>query len=1110
MEGRLTLSLLGGFYARLEPGGSLRFPARKVEALLGYLALPAGQSHPRDKLAALLWGDLPDGRARTSLRQALSRLRRALGTSAPRSLRLDGEAVALDPTAVHVDVAAFEQHVATGTPEALAEAAALYGGDLLVGLAVSEPPFEAWLSAERERLRELALEALARLLAHQRRAGLLEPAVQTAGRLLALDPLGEPVHRTLMRLYARLGRRGAALRQYGQCVAILRRELGVEPEIETRQLHQELLLQRSVTPAHTQLVTSAVAPWRALLTDTPLVGRDAEQTRLQETLESVRAGVGGRLVGILGAAGIGKSRLAGELVAEASRQGWRVLFGRAWEPERILPFAPWVSALRDGGVSGVADIVQILAPVWRIELARLLPELAHREDPPPPPRGDDRILFEAIGELLRGLSDRQPLVVWLEDIHWADEMSLRLLAFLGRRLATWRLLLVATAREEELGDAATLRHALEDLERDGSGFSLRLAALSEDETLALVDALSRGSRFTATAAAVGTRVWKLSRGNPFVAVETVRTLATHLTAASPGDRVPLAPRVRTLVLRSLERLGDTGRQIIDLAAVVGQEAEFALLQQASALDDAGAAAATDEGIRRSVLRSVGERIDFTHDWFREVVSAEIPRNRRRLLHRRVAEALESLYAGDLDAHALALAQHHREGERWDRAALHFWKAGGQAMARAAYREAVASFDQALAAVARLPDRRARLELGIDVRLDLRHALLALGEIAVVGTHLREAASLAIELGDVRREARVTLSQAAHLYLVGDYEGTVRRAQHAVDTVGAEDIEVAVEGRLRAALANVELARYRAASEILEATLASLAVAGRHARLGQPYLPAVRALSWLAMVHSRLGEFDLATRAAAESLELAEVAGDPQSLVEALDAVGDVHVSRGELLKALAPYERALEVCRAWHLRTRIPSFYGVMARIYAQVGREAESIALHRAAKAEDDAMGRSGRRASRTLGLGRAALLAGQLEEASRLAEQALDRAREVGQRADQSNAWKFIADIAVRREPPDLETAEQACRKAIGLSVELESRPFEARCRLDLGAVHRRQGRPDEARVQVSRAMAMFRAMGMSGPLAQAETELTLLGVSPDGGPWKPAPQDAGAAAS
>ena len=237
---RLHLALLGSFEARLDPGGRLILARQKVAALLAFLGSTAGRLHRRDRLAALLWADAPAPRARASLRTALAELRLAL---APVSSCLTerGDAVGLDSDAVDVDVARFEALLADGGPVALEQAAGIYRGELLEGLRVAEAPFEEWLMAERERLRELALEALARILAGHIRADALAQAVQTALRLVALDPLQETVHRTLMRLYLRLGRRGAGLRQYQACLDALRRELGAEPEAETRALYLEIL-----------------------------------------------------------------------------------------------------------------------------------------------------------------------------------------------------------------------------------------------------------------------------------------------------------------------------------------------------------------------------------------------------------------------------------------------------------------------------------------------------------------------------------------------------------------------------------------------------------------------------------------------------------------------------------------------------------------------------------------------------------------------------------------------------------------------------------------------------------------------------------------------------
>ena len=177
---RLSLTLLGDFQARLGPGPPLRLRTRKTQALLAYLALPPGQPHSRDKLAALLWGDRSQPQARSRFRETLFALRRALAPADPPCLTLTGETVALNADAVDVDAVAFERLARAGDAEALARAVDLYRGDFLEGLAFRGTLFEDWLMAERERLRELALEALARLLAHQRAER--EPPGRPSGR----------------------------------------------------------------------------------------------------------------------------------------------------------------------------------------------------------------------------------------------------------------------------------------------------------------------------------------------------------------------------------------------------------------------------------------------------------------------------------------------------------------------------------------------------------------------------------------------------------------------------------------------------------------------------------------------------------------------------------------------------------------------------------------------------------------------------------------------------------------------------------------------------------------------------------------------------------------
>lgn len=237
---RLQVRLLGGFEARLDSGPELALKGRKAQALLAYLAAAPGVAHSRDGLTGLLWGDRAEEQARGSLRQVLAELRRALDGIEPSPLDAGREAVALDAHAVDSDVADLERLIAEGGPEALARAAELYRGELLEGFGAADPAFDDWLAVERSRLGELALSALGAMLDHLTEAGETERSVALARRLLALDPLREPVHRALMRLYAGQGDRALALKQYQACRGILARELDVAPEAETEALHEEL------------------------------------------------------------------------------------------------------------------------------------------------------------------------------------------------------------------------------------------------------------------------------------------------------------------------------------------------------------------------------------------------------------------------------------------------------------------------------------------------------------------------------------------------------------------------------------------------------------------------------------------------------------------------------------------------------------------------------------------------------------------------------------------------------------------------------------------------------------------------------------------------------
>jgi DNA-binding SARP family transcriptional activator/pimeloyl-ACP methyl ester carboxylesterase len=245
MQGReLRLNVLGGLDIRWESGKPIGLPTRKGEALLVYLALAAGRPQPRGKVAALLWNRSAEEQARASLRQTLFTLRHALSGARTETLGSSSESVWLEAGCVEVDALSFERAAEETAPEGWARAAALYRGDFLEGFSVRSQPFEEWLMVQRTRLREHALEVMARLLAQQVESGAHEEATRIAQRILALDPLRETVHRALMRLHAERGHANAALKQYQACAQALRRELGVDPDSETQALYHQILARR--------------------------------------------------------------------------------------------------------------------------------------------------------------------------------------------------------------------------------------------------------------------------------------------------------------------------------------------------------------------------------------------------------------------------------------------------------------------------------------------------------------------------------------------------------------------------------------------------------------------------------------------------------------------------------------------------------------------------------------------------------------------------------------------------------------------------------------------------------------------------------------------------
>jgi len=236
MTGAIGLRMLGGYEGTCGPGHLLALPTKKAWALFAYLALHSSRELKRERLAALLWGDRFDEQARRSLRQELYEIRNALGESLADRLTATRDTVVFDGDGLEVDVLRFEDLAGREDAESLEAAEALYRGPLLDGLDISESAFEAWLGAERARLHEVACRTLERLTAYRLDDGSAEAAIETARRLLLLDPLREEAHRLLLRGLAKAGRRSEALKHYQELEALLQSELAAEPEAETLRL----------------------------------------------------------------------------------------------------------------------------------------------------------------------------------------------------------------------------------------------------------------------------------------------------------------------------------------------------------------------------------------------------------------------------------------------------------------------------------------------------------------------------------------------------------------------------------------------------------------------------------------------------------------------------------------------------------------------------------------------------------------------------------------------------------------------------------------------------------------------------------------------------------
>src|SRR5260221_11553207 len=495
-------------------GSRLTFALRKAQALLLYLAVERGM-HPRSKLAALLWPDSDPPDARRTLRNALGLLRSLLADSdsAPAQhthLLSQGDLIGLNPQVpLELDLVVVQQAYTAAqrfsTPPSepqraalvtqVQQALALVRGPFLDGFWLrQEAPFDAWIQQQQQQWQVRQQLLCDRLSSWQEAGGEQEQAIATLSRWLALDPLQEEAYRRLMRVHLAQGDVAAALQVYAICRARLAEELQVSPSADTVALaeHIRATQARRQGSLPARLTTADRVPSNELVA--PLVGRAAAFGQLVGRYQQARQGQP-QAVLLVGEAGIGKTRLADEFVAWAGAQGAEVLRGQAFEMGGRLTYQPLVEALRPRLEEENAP-EDLLEDLWLAELSRLLPELRVRYPDLPPPTEDELTaklrLFEAVARLLDSLAQRAPLVLLLDDLHWVDGASLDVVRYLGRywKGHSSRVLLLGTLRSEGLEPQSQLSTQLADLGRDLPVSQVPLQALSQAETLQLIEAIA--------------------------------------------------------------------------------------------------------------------------------------------------------------------------------------------------------------------------------------------------------------------------------------------------------------------------------------------------------------------------------------------------------------------------------------------------------------------------------------------------------------------------------------------------------------------------------------------------------------------------------------------
>lgn len=703
---RLQVRLLGAVEIILDGRRLRAFNSLRLQRFLAVIALRGGPQH-RSRLAFELWPDSDEHQARTNLRKLLHDFRHSL-PDIGEFVEVDNENVRWIPTGpTEVDVLRFRDAMAAGDFEL---AARLYSGDLLPAC------YDDWVLDERARLRAEAHGALVRLTEEAAKHNDHKARIRHAQRITDLEPTDEVAVRIQMEAHLALGDRAAALRCYHRYAEVLERDLAVAPGEAIGAMYQQL---RAGAPIRDEVQGKDLPAG-----ESPFVGRELEWNQLIEAWSTTRKG-GAHLFLVTGEPGIGKSRLALELGRRARADGHVVALARAYEAAGRLPWGPVVDLLRSDAIRSHIDT---LDPVWRAELARLLPELRDVSQSSGPKRSGDvaqrHRLFDAVSRAI--VAGDRPRLLIIDDLQWCDAETIELIGFVVRCGHTAPILIVGTVRWEEIPQHHPLVELVDALGHDQAVTTVSLDRLDEAATVMLAARLRAEDAIDPKLAA---RLWSETEGNPLFIIEALRA-----GISSDGSRAVLTPTVRAVLHARLGQLTDGARRLAEVAAVVGRPFSIGLMVTATGIDERELVDDVDELWRRRIIRDQGLTYDFSHDKLRAVALEMVSPARRRQLHRAVAEAIAVEHHGDVDAASPHLAAHYDQAGMVESAIEAYRVAGGRAVAVSALEEAVKMFRRALALLADLPPSPDRDALELDIRIALGSPLVALEGYGSSGAH----------------------------------------------------------------------------------------------------------------------------------------------------------------------------------------------------------------------------------------------------------------------------------------------------------------------------------------------------------------------------------------